>query len=74
MSHTTGLIPKVYPLLVECVERGVAHGMRRVIEDCSVMDSVDLDGSEAQASIVDEVLDAICESFEIAQDGEDELA
>lgn len=65
---TTGLIPKVYPLLVECVERGVAHGVRRVSEF-----TTNIDGSEAREMLVEEVLNAICESFEIAQDGEDEL-
>ena len=69
MSHTTGLIPKVYPLLVSCVETGVAHSVRRIEEA-----GLELDSFEAREIILDEVLDAICESFEIAQDGEDELA
>jgi len=66
---TTGLIPKVYPLLVSCVETGVAHSVRRIGEA-----GLELDSFEAREIILDEVLDAICESFEIAQDGEDELA
>lgn len=66
---TTGLIPKVYPLLVSCVETGVAHSVRRIEEA-----GLELDSFEAREIILDEVLDAICESFEIAQDGEDELA
>ena len=65
---TTGLIPKVYPLLVSCVETGVAHSVRRIEEA-----GLELDSFEAREIILDEVLDAICESFEIAQDGEDEL-
>lgn len=65
---TTGLIPKVYPLLVSCVETGVAHSVRRIEEA-----GLELDSFEAREIMLDEVLDAICESFELAQDGEDEL-
>ena len=73
---TTGLIPKVYPLLVECVERGIAHGMRRALDTgVTVSGKVyAIDNVETRETILDEVLNAICESFEIAQDGEDELA
>ena len=66
---TTGLIPKVYPLLVSCVETGVAHSVRRIGAA-----GLELDSCEAREIILDEVLNAICESFEIEQDGEDELA
>lgn len=66
---TTGLIPRVYPLLVECVERGVAHGVRRVAEF-----TTNIDGSEAREMLAEEILNAICEGFSIEQDGEDELA
>jgi len=65
---TTGLIPKVYPLLVSCVETGVAHAVRRIGEV-----GIDLESFEAREILCDELLNSICESFEIAQDGEDEL-
>jgi len=61
-----GLIPKVYPLLVSCIETGAAHSVRRIEEA-----GVELDSFEAREIILNEVIDAICESFEIAQDGED---
>jgi len=66
---TTGLIPKVYPLLVSCVETGVAHSVRRIGEA-----GIDLESFEAREILCEEILNAICESFTIEQDGEDELA
>ena len=76
MGMMNGLVPKVYPLLVECVERGISHGLRRALEQ-GVRVSGKLyavDNNETRERLAEEILNAICESFTIEQDGEDELA
>ena len=71
MKETRGLrsalVPKVYDLLVEAVECGVAHGWRRYDEFCGGADYSD----EAKTFVAEEVLNAICERFNIVDDGID---
>lgn len=60
MSLTCGLVPKVYPLLEAAVETGIAHGVRRVAEL-----TTNLDSGDARTILAEEVLNAICERFDL---------
>jgi len=57
------LVPKTYDLLLESIESGVAHGVRRVNEGIEV-ETFRLDENDKQ-TICSEVLLHILESFDV---------